>query len=66
MGWGGVGIITNLAAVPGPHKYTGQTFLATNIMGGMGWGGVGIITNLAAVTGPDNYTGQTFLGTNIF
>ena len=41
MGWGGVGVITNLAAWPGPHKYTGQTFLSTNILSWVGWGGVG-------------------------
>ena len=42
VGWGGVGIITNLAALPGPDNYTGQTFLSTNIflwVGWMGWGG---------------------------
>ena len=41
MGWGGVGIITNLAAVPGPDNYTRQTFLSTNILSWVGWGGVG-------------------------
>ena len=75
MGWGGVGVIKNLAALFGPDNYTGQIFLSTNIFlwvgwggvgGGVGWGGVGIITNLAALPGPDNYTGQTFLSTNIF
>ena len=39
MGWGGVGIITNLAAGPGPDNYTGQTFLLPTSE--YGWDGVG-------------------------
>ena len=39
--WGGVGIITNLAALHGPDNYTGQTFLSTNIFLWVGWGGAG-------------------------
>ena len=41
VGWGGVGIVTNLRVLHGPDNYTGQTFLSSSMFLWVGWGGVG-------------------------
>ena len=41
VGWGGVGTITNLAALHGPEDYAGRLLICINIFLWVGWGGVG-------------------------